>query len=154
VWLGVDHQLVPLALEISGLVQEPVACVIETGHHITDLALAHCEVGGESASFLCSVDTGGWLRVWDPIARREVLAVEVSDGCALHALVCVGDGELWVSGGGGGGASAVLHRYRLEEERSGSESVDGGSTSLLPAAALPAAPTCSLPVVALPAATV
>jgi hypothetical protein len=42
VWLAVGHQLVSLALEISGLVQDPVACVIEAGHRITDLPLAHC----------------------------------------------------------------------------------------------------------------
>jgi hypothetical protein len=139
VWLAVGHQLVSLALEISGLVQDPVACVIEAGHRITDLPLAHCEVDGESASFVCSVDTGGWLRVWDLGDRREVLTVEVGDGCALHALLCMGDGELWVSGGGGGGASAELHRYRMEEwirERGWRNNIPSASSSTFSSANL------------------
>jgi Protein tyrosine and serine/threonine kinase len=129
VWLAVGHQLVPLELSFDKVAQKPVVCAIDADLCITDLVQVQVEVDGESTSYVCTVDTGGWLRVWDPIGAREVLAVQMAaEGNALQALLSVG-GELWV--GGGGAASAVLRRYQLVE----SGSISASSDAAVPAAA-------------------
>jgi hypothetical protein len=127
---------VPLELSFDKVAQKPVVCAIDADLCITDLVQAQVEVDGESTSYVCTVDTGGWLRVWDPIGAREVLAVLVAaEGSALQVVLSVG-AELWV--GGGGAASAVLRRYQLVE----SGSISASSGAAVPAAA-PLAGPCS-----------
>jgi len=126
-WLAVDHQLVPLELGFDNLQQQKVVCAIDPKLCITDLAQVQVpdgdEEGGGSTTnnYVCTVDTGGWLRVRDVDAPSEcnkeaVLAVQLggggSDAMSLQTVLSVGDqGELWV--GGGGGDSAFLRRCRL-----------------------------------------
>jgi hypothetical protein len=91
VWLAVGHQLMPLELSFDSVVQTPAVCTIDADLCITDLAQAQVEVGGKSTSYVCTVDTGGWLRVWDLIGARELLAVQVAaEGSALQAVLSVG----------------------------------------------------------------